>query len=455
VDDKRPEGRQEARPEITATEAAPGVAEAFAPVEEPRRPARRRISVLEPLRIPDFALLWAGMTISLVGDGIYFVAIPFQVFALSNAPTALSAVGAAFAVPQVVFLLLGGVVTDRFDRRHVLISSDITRGLAIGAVGVLSVSDQLTLGVLVVLAAVYGVGEAFFMPAFGAIVPDVVPPDLLVEANSLDQFARPLAHRLAGPVIGGAVIATPLGVGGALLLDASTFVVSAGTLLLMRARRAPASGAARRRSAVTELREAFRFVRSRTWLWGGFLASGVGLLAFYGPWQVLVPFLIKNRLGGDAGDFGLVLAAGGAGSIVSSLVIGQRGLMRRPVVFVFGAWAGCTFLLAGFALAGATWQAMIVGFVLLALLTGGQIVWGTLLHRYVPRDLLGRVSSLDWLVSTSLIPLSFAFTGPLGEALGAQLTLVGAALVGSAAMLLCLLLPGMTQLGSEPVPAGA
>jgi MFS family permease len=404
-----------------------------------------RLHIFKPLRQRDFALLWVGMTVSLVGDGIYFVAIPFQVFALSNAPTALAAVGAAFSIPQVVFLVVGGVVTDRFDRRKVLLASDLTRGVAIGVIGFLSITENLTLTQVFVLAAIYGAGEAFFMPAFGAIVPDVVPDDLLVQANSLDQFVRPVAFRLIGPLVAGLIIATPFGVGGALVLDAWTFVFSAGAVFLMRPLAARGPGDVGKASVLQELREGLRFVRSKRWLWGGFLASALGLLAFYGPWQVLVPFVIRNELGGDAGDFGLVLAAGGAGSIAISALIGQRGIGRRPLLFVFGAWSLCTLLLAAFAIAGTTWQAMVVGFFLLALLTGGQIVWGTLLHKHVPRELLGRVSSLDWLVSTSLIPVSFALAGPLGESLGAETTLVGAAVLGAVAMWLCLVIPGILR----------
>jgi hypothetical protein len=432
--------------EPTAPAPSAPASESFgAPPETVTGQLWERFHILRPLRHRDFALLWVGMTVSLIGDGIYFVAIPFQVFALSNAPTALAAVGAAFSIPQVVFLLVGGVVTDRFDRRKVLLASDLTRGLAIGAIGLLSITENLTLTQVFALAAIYGAGEAFFMPAFGAIVPDVVPSDLLVQANSLDQFVRPVAFRLIGPLVGGLIIATPFGVGGALVLDAWTFVFSAGAVFLMRPLAARASGDAVRTSVLQELRDGFRFVRSKTWLWGGFLASALGLLAFYGPWQVLVPFVIRNELGGDAGDFGLVLAAGGAGSIAISAVIGQRGIGPRPLLFVFGAWSLCTLLLAAFAVAGATWQTMIVGFCLLALLTGGQIVWGTLLHRHVPRELLGRVSSLDWLVSTSLIPISFAVAGPVGQSLGAETTLVWAAVLGAVAMWVCLLIPGILR----------
>ncbi len=161
-------------------------------------PQGRRLKILRPLKVRDFALLWTGMTISIVGDGIYMVALPFLVYEISNLPTALAAVGAAWTIPQVAFLLLAGVVTDRFERRLVLIGSDLVRALAIGTAGALAVADALELWHLYVLVAIFGAGEAFFMPAFGAIVPEVVPANLLVEANSLDQFVRPIGMRLAG-----------------------------------------------------------------------------------------------------------------------------------------------------------------------------------------------------------------------------------------------------------------
>jgi MFS family permease len=139
------------------------------------------------------------MTVSMLGDGIYFVAVAWQVYELSNAPTALSAVGVAWTLPMVLFLLLGGVVSDRLERRRVMIAADLVRGIAIGAIGALSLTGSLELWHLIVLVGIYGVGEAFFGPAFGAIVPDIVPQTLLVEANSVNQVVRPLAHRLIGP----------------------------------------------------------------------------------------------------------------------------------------------------------------------------------------------------------------------------------------------------------------
>src|SRR4249919_3138529 len=144
-----------------------------------------RVNLLTPLRHRDFRLLWAGMTVSLVGDGIFLVAMAWQAYELWNAPAALS------------------------------------------------LSGMLTFWELTVIVALYGVGTAFFTPAFEAIVPDVVPARDLAAANSLDQLVRPIAYRLAGPALGGALVAG-FGLGTAFAVDAATFIVSASAVFLMR-----------------------------------------------------------------------------------------------------------------------------------------------------------------------------------------------------------------------------
>jgi hypothetical protein len=135
------------------------------------------------------------MTVSLIGDGIFLIALAWQVYELSDSATALSLVGLAMTIPTVVFLLIGGVVSDRFDRRRVLIAADVVRALAVAAMGLLSLNHQIELWHIMVLAAFYGGGTAFFGPAFDAIVPDLVATDLLVQANS-PASVRPAAWRL-------------------------------------------------------------------------------------------------------------------------------------------------------------------------------------------------------------------------------------------------------------------
>jgi MFS family permease len=392
------------------------------------------------LRIRDFALLWAGMSVSLVGDGLYFVALAWQVYDLSGSPTALSIVGVAWTLPLALFVLLGGVVTDRVERRRVMIGADIVRAFAVAVIGVLSVTGVVELWHLVVMAAVFGTGEAFFGPAFSSIVPQIVPRELLLQANALDQFVRPLGFMLLGPALGGWIVAT-LGPGEAFLLDAVTFLASASALALLQPRPlAPREGPS---SLLRELREGFTFVRTRPWLWATLVAAAIFLLAYWGPIDVLVPYRVRNELGGGADDYGLILAFGGLGSIAAAVLVGRRGLPGRELTFAYFAWAFGSLALVGLGVGTAVWHLMGFMFVESALFTAGIVVWGTLMQTHVPGALLGRVSSLDWFVSTSLVPISFALTGPVSGVLGVQTTLVLAGVVACSVTLLFLSVPGV------------
>jgi MFS family permease len=404
-------------------------------------PDSARVRLLSPLRHRDFRLLWSGMCVSLLGDGLFIVAMAWQVYALSGAPTAMAMVGLAMTVPTVGFLLLGGVVSDRFDRRRVMMAADVARALAVGALAALALTGSLELWHMVALVAVYGVGTAFFGPSFDAIVPDLLPPSELARANALDQFIRPIALRLAGPAVGGVLIDT-VGVGTAFALDAASFAVSAGALLAMSPR-IPLTHGSARTSVLADMWAGFDHIRRQVWLWGTFASAAVAYLLFMGPTEVLLPFLVKNDLHGSAADLGLVFAAGGLGSVGCAVAIGQRGLPRRDITFMYLAWTLATLAVAGYGLAEAVWQLMLASLMFNALETAGTIVWATAKQRHVPPELLGRVSSLDWLISMGLLPLSFALTGPVSAALGPQATLIAAGALGSVVTLAALLLPGM------------
>lgn len=401
---------------------------------------RNRIAVIRPLRNRDFALLWTGLSVSMIGDGIFYVAIAWLVYDLVNLPTALSTVMFAFSVAHVMFLLLGGVMSDRFDRRRLMILSDLIRGASIGGIAALAISGSIELWHIYVLIAVYGLGEAFFGPAFGAIVPDVVPTNELVEANSLNHLIRPFALRLVGPALGGWLVEA-VGGGAALAVDAATFGVSAVAVAFMRPR--PLTPSIEKRSALREIREGFAFTRSQVWLWGTLVSAAIGVFAFIGPFEVLMPYLVKNRLNGNAADLGAVFVAGGAGAIVTSFVLGQRGLPRRHMTLMYVAWAIGFGLIAVFGVATEMWQVLAASALAWAAFTAGTIVWATLMHTLVPRALLGRVTSVDWLVSFGFAPLSFAITGPVAEAVGPEETLFIASAVGFLVTIAFLYLPGM------------
>jgi MFS family permease len=404
------------------------------------------VHLLSPLRHRDFRLLWAGMCVSLIGDGVFMVAMVWQVYALSNAPTALAVVGIAMTVPMLALLLVGGVLSDRLDRRRMMIAADVTRALAVGAIAALSLTGALELWHVVALVAVYAAGNAFFGPAFDAVVPDLIPPSELPRANALDQLVRPIALRLAGPLVGGLLIEA-VGVGSAFALNAASFAISAAALLAMSSR--PSFSRPSGDSMLRDMRAGFDHVRRHVWLWGTLISASLAYLLFMGPIEVLLPFVIKNDLGGDAADLGLVFAAGGVGSVACAVLVGQRGLPRRHITFMYAAWTLATLAVAGYGVAAAIWQLMLVSLVFNALETAGLIVWSTVKQRHVPAQLLGRVSSLDWLISTGLLPLSFALTGPVSAVLGARATLIGAGVLGAIGTLAALMLPGMRVLENE------
>jgi len=386
--------------------------------------------IVRPLHFRDFRLLWTGMTVSLLGDGIYLVAIVWQVYELSDAPTALALVGACVTVPQVVLVLLGGAITDRVERRRVLLGADLLRGVAVGVVGLLAVAGDLRLWHLFVLAAVFGVGSAMFGPAFSAILPDLVPEDLVLQANALDRIVRPLALRFIGPAVGGVIVGS-FGAGTAFLADAASFAGSIAALLLIRRRPALISTGGRR-SLAKDVGEGLRFVRSQTWLLGTILASSVGMLFFLGPVYVLLPLVVKQTLGGSASDLGVVFAAGGAGAMIASFVLGGRGLPRRPLTMMYAAWAAMCLQLVGYAVARSLWEVVLASLCGTALLVYGQILWSTMLQRLVPRSLLGRVTSVDSLLSCGVTPLSYLLTAPVEQAFGLKATLLGAGLAAAA-----------------------
>lgn len=332
--------------------------------------------------------------------------------------------------------------SDRFERRKVLIASSALRGACVGLLGLLAISDRIELWHLFAIAAVYGAGQAFQGPAAGAIVPDLVPRHLLVQANSLSQFVRQAAFAFVGPAVGGIVVHS-VGVGAAFLVDAASYGIAIVALSLLRPQPARARAGDEPTSMRRDIAEGLRFVRQNVWLWGTLSWAFVALFLVWGPFQVLLPYLVRNELGGSAGDLGLVFACGGLGAIFISLAIGQRGLPRRHMTFMYGVWVIACLQIAAYAFANVPWQAMLISFAGEACWAAGLIVWITLMQRVVPAELLGRVKSVDWLISTGLVPVSFAVTGPLAAWLGVETVLLGAGLVASLLTVAFYFIPGM------------
>jgi DHA3 family tetracycline resistance protein-like MFS transporter len=408
----------------------------------PSRRRLRRPAILAPLAVRDFGLLWAGDAVSLVGDGVFTVAIAWQVYALSNAPTAHAIVGLARVVPMVGFVLFSGALADRLDRRRLMIAGAALPGAAVAVLAVLALGGTLALWQIWAISAVVGLGRAISGPAAGAIVPELVPAHLLVQANSLEQLMRPLAMTLVGPALGGVLIAA-VGAGSAFAFDAASFGVAVLALSAIRPR--PRVREGEPSSLLADLREGVAFVRRHTWIWGTLGVATVWVLVIVGPFEVLVPFVLKNELHAGPHEFGLVYAAGGIGAIVAAFGMGQLGLPRRNVTVMLLGWgAGCAAVV-GIGLASSSWQAGVAMGISESLFTVGEIIWITLLQSLVPGELLGRVRSIDWLLSVGLLPVGYALTGPVAEILGSRETLVGAGVLSTVLVVATLLLPRMRE----------
>lgn len=404
------------------------------------------------LRIRDFRLLWTGLAVSLAGNGIFAVAIAWQAYAILDRPIALALVGLSTTLPQVLTLLGAGAVTDRRSRRRLLIEADLARAAAVGALAVIAFGGHAALWQLCAVGAVLGVGNAFGNPTLDAVVPEIVPDHLLGDANALDQAMRPVSLILLGPALGGAAVALAHPA-GAFALDAASFGFSA--LCVARTSYRPRSFMQAATNVRQDVVEGWRYVAGRPWLWATFVSAMFTYLLFLGPTEVLLPFLVRNALHAGAATYGAVLAAGGAGAVLGAATVGRlSGASRRPMVVIYVSWTLATLGVAGYGLATGALSMAVAAIVVNGFEAAGTVIWATLKQRRVANEVLGRVSSIDWAVSTALLPLSYAITAPMASYFGVRATLLAVGLTGAGVTLLFLGVPGVAAtMWMEPASA--
>lgn len=384
----------------------------------------RRAGLLRPLAERDFRLLWGGQAISLVGDGVLTVALAWQTLRLSSSPAALGLVLFARAGPRFLLLLLGGVISDRLPRRRVMLVADLVQALAVGGIALLAAGGQLRIWHLVALGAVAGVASAFFLPSSTALMPELLRADLLLPANALATSTRVLGAEFAGPALGGLLIAT-FGTATAFAVDAASFLVSVATLAMLRTRPRPAPA---RAGVVQDVGEGLAYARGQPWIWTTLIVTAFANFLVSGPLGVLLPVVVR-RLGAGAGSLGLAYAAFGVGGGLAALLTGQLGVPRRRVTAMYAAWIPSGLLVAGLGVARTVPLVALLYGLTGVLFEFGNLIWATLLQERVPARVLGRVSSLDWLISVGLYPVGLAVAGPVAAAIGVTAVLVGGGLL--------------------------
>ncbi|WP_433015259.1 MFS transporter [Kribbella sp. CA-294648] len=383
-----------------------------------------RWKAVQPLQHRDYRLLWTGLAVALLGSGLWLVALAWQVIELGGGPVQLSVVTTAYSIGLVVCVLFGGIAADRLPQRSVIIAADLVRGAVLLVLAALALTGLLEIWQLAVGAVLIGAGEAFLIPAYTALVPKLLPADQLLAANGLEGTLRPLAQQATGPALGGLAIAA-LSPGVAILVAALTYFFSAACVMAMHVRPetaeqmdAPADGPSGVRAIVGDLREAWGYVRTTRWLLASLLFGTFYVLLILGPLEVLLPFAVRDQLGGGPGDFGLVLAAFGIGGALGALAISSRRLPRRYLTIMTLMWGigSAPILVLGFATD--LWVMAVGAAIVGATGSAAMVIWGTLLQRRVPDHLRGRIASLDFFVSLLLMPVSMALAGPAGSLFG-------------------------------------
>jgi MFS family permease len=392
-----------------------------------------------PLGQRDFRFLFLGRTTSFIGSAFANVALAFAVLELTGSKADLGFVLAARALPQVVFLLVGGIWADRLRRNRVMVVSNIASGASQGAIAVLLLSGHAQVWQLIVLAAVNGLSAAFFFPAAVGIVPQTVPQRMLQSANSLLSLGSN-ASFIGGAALGGLVVAaTSPGIG--IAVDAASFFLAAIFLAMIRL---PATLRMEASNFFAELAEGWREFVSRAWLWSIVLQFGFVNAIQLGTEGVLGPSIANDHLGGAAA-WGLILTAESIGLILGGLIL----LRLRPRRMLLAATLG--YLLTVPFVLGLAGPAPLVALVVLAALAGiGNetfgILWETTFQQEIPEDKYSRVSSYDALGSFVLIPLGVAIAGPTAELIGTRETLLTAAAISVTATLAVLFVPDVRRI---------
>ena len=394
----------------------------------------------------EFRRLFLGQAVSALGDRVAPVALAFAVLDLTGSAAALGVVLAAQTLPLAAFVLVGGVWADRLPRRLVLLASDVVRLVAQGLTALLLVTGTARLWQLVVLQTCYGAAEAFFRPAMHAVIPEVVSSGRLQQANALVALSYNVAM-VVGPPIAAVVVAVT-SPGAAIAVDAASFAVSAAFLL--RLRPVPRSAPAAREPFWRELRSGMSTVFRTRWM-----ASVIGGFTFYHALVmpgifVLGPALMKRDYAG-ASSYAVTVAGFGVGAIAGGAVA-LRVKPRRPIAVCAALLAvgACQPLVysSGAEVAAIAGSLAIPGAAVAYLFT----VWDTTVQQQVPPQLLARVVSIDYFGSTALMPLGMIVVGPLGEAVGLEVTLRWLSGVGVTLALVPLLVPQVRELRRDTPP---
>jgi MFS family permease len=370
--------------------------------------APSRARVLQAFRSRNFRLLWTGQAVSLLGDTAFLVALGWRTFTLTGSARSLGYVLTLQGVGLLLTVLVGGALADRYDRRRMMLSSDLARFGLIAALTVIDGTGHLSIGILLGLAFAEGLATGFFTPALGGLVPLVVEEPGLGSANALIGMARQ-GSLLVGPSFAGLLY----GFTGSTVVfgfNAASFLVSFAFVWATRPRvaeRAAAEGTMR------EIGAGIRYVAGVPWLWVTILLFAFVLMCQWAPIQVLTPKLVHAHFHLGVKAYGFVFSMLGAGMILGAVAFAQSNPRRRRGLVSYLIWMLNSLLVIVFALSPWYSLAVVAAFLRGICIGFGVAVWETMLMELVPQHMLSRVISLDWFGSFGLTPVGLLVVGAI------------------------------------------
>ena len=275
---------------------------------------------------------------------------------------------------------------------------------------------------MAVAAGMLGIAAAFFFPAYSAILPRILPAEQLLAANGVEGVVRPVFQRAVGPAVAGMLVGATFPAVGSVVV-AVLFAI--GLVLLVATRGRPSNSPVREPGheqprMLRDLRDGFVFMLRTPWLLWTLLFASMFVLVVLGPIEVLLPFIANDRFDDGARMYGFILAFFGMGSALGALAVSSGRLPRRYLTVMMAMWSvgSIPLVVVGFT---SSFTLMAVATFVIGVTDGaGMVIWGTLLQRRVPTEMLGRVSSLDFFVSLAFMPVSFAIVGPLSKVVSMQ-----------------------------------
>lgn len=394
-------------------------------------PARGdRWRVVRPLEHRDFRVLFTAVVLSVFAAGMWAVVMVYSVIHAGGDAIDLSIVATANAIGLLGCAIPGGIVADRVSRRIIVRCVEFVNLVAISSVVLAGLAGPVTIPHLAVVSLVLGAGAGFFFPAYSALLPRILPASQLLAANGLEGAIRPALQQAAGPAVAGMLVAALVPHQAAVVIVAA-YAVAFTMLMFLGPEPAgdDASDTASRPGVLHDLGEAIAFTVRTPWLLWTLLFATMWVLVTLGPEEVLLPFLTRERIGEDPRWFAFLLAALGAGGVVGSVVVSSRPLPRRYLTTMNVVWGVSTLPFIIIGVTDQYWLMLVSCFAMGFGFSYGNVIWGTLLQRRVPRHMLGRVSSLDFFVSLALMPVSMALAGPISTVLSLQTIFIAAGIL--------------------------